>query len=66
MVDAYIIDSIEQARIQRRHEYEGCRIQLELPVPRVPDPEGSELSGEVEERGVIVIPLDPNIPLREL
>jgi hypothetical protein len=58
MLDAYIIDAIRQAELDREAEFERRRVRLELPLP-IPR-EIPRRAPEIEdERGPIVIPLNP-------
>lgn len=59
MLDSYIIDAIRRQERERDQ-----RAQLEI---RAPDPHPVEdtTPEEEAERGVVIIPLDPDVPLRE-
>lgn len=63
MLDSYIIDAIKR---QERERQDGGRVRLELPLHRGPQPEEPIDDREDEaDRGVIIIPLEPDLPLSE-
>lgn len=66
MLDAYIIDAIRQEEEERERQFERRRIRLELPIHRPRDDRNEREKQydrrrpeEEQERGPIVIPLDP-------
>jgi hypothetical protein len=57
MLDAYIIDAIRQAELDREREFQRRRVYLELPLPsRRPEPRREE----TDMSDPIVIPLNPD------
>lgn len=68
MLDAYIIDAIRRDE-ERRREVDAGRARLELPVPgaegRAPEPATPDADRDDDHRGVVIIPLSPNVPLRD-
>ena len=71
MLDGYIIDAIKEAeRNRHRRDSAGDRVRLELPLPRGPQGGPARDSSDRdrpadEDRGVIIIPHGPSVPLRE-
>jgi hypothetical protein len=68
MLDAYIIDWIQREERERRpEESDGGRAHLELPVPGedLRHRPADEPRDEEADRGVVIIPLNPEVPLRE-
>lgn len=65
MLDAYIIDAIRRDE-ERRRDVDAGRARLELPVPGVPEPQPKSPEADPhDDRGVVIIPLSPDIPLRD-
>ena len=57
MLDAYIIDRIQQERRREKEEREGAFVPLhiEVPLPAPPDERSSEESSDSPDRGSTVI-----------
>lgn len=73
MLDAYIIDAIREEDDRRRRERDGGRSRLELPLHgehRRPEPSDRAPTTpsspeDARDRGVVIIPLSPTVPLRD-
>lgn len=61
MLDSYIIDSIRREE-RGREDGEGARLHLPL-HDEASDADGREPECEDADRGVMIIPLDPEVPI---